>query len=218
MARRPVIAIPARFSAHASALRFRAEVNAYQLIQAVYDAGGEPVSIHPQLPADDDEVRSRLHFADGVLLPGGGDLAARWAGQEAHASQYDVDEVQDAFDLAVARVALEDRMPLLAICRGLQVVNVARGGDLIQDLPTAHRSVHVVGDRTVSCYHHQGVGRPGKGLRATAWAADGTIEELVLDDHEGWFRGVQWHPEDTADTDPGLFEELIRAARSPRSW
>ena len=221
MARRPVVAIPARFSAHASALRFRAEVTAYKLIQAVYDAGGEPVSIHPQLPADDDEVRSRVRFADAVLLPGGGDLAAHWAGQQPHTSQYDVDDVQDAFDLALARVALEDRMPLLAICRGLQVVNVARGGDLIQDLPAAHRSVHVVGDLTVSCFHHQGVGRQGKGLRATAYAADGTIEALTLDDHDGWFRGVQWHPEDTAGTDPAqaaLFAELIRAARSPRSW
>src|SRR5262249_19242572 len=156
-----------------------------------------------------------------VLLPGGGDLAAHWSGQEAHDSQYDVDEVQDAFDLALARVALEDRMPLLAVCRGLQVVNVARGGDLIQDLPTAHRRVHIVGELTVSCYHPQGIGRPGKGLRPIAYASDGTIEELALDDHEGWFRGVQWHPEDTADTDPAqaaLFEGLIRAARSPRSW
>jgi putative glutamine amidotransferase len=218
---RPVIAIPARFSASASALRFRAEVSAHKLVQAVYDAGGEPVTIHPRLPADDDEVRERLRFADGVLLPGGGDLAAHWAGQPPHAAQYDVDEVQDAFDLAVARVAVEDRIPLLAICRGLQVVNVARGGDLIQDLPAAHRSVHLVGELTVSCYHHQGIGRPGKGLRATAYAADGTIEALTLDDHDGWFRGVQWHPEDTADTDPAqaaLFEGLIRAARSPRSW
>ncbi|MCU7727949.1 type 1 glutamine amidotransferase [Actinoplanes sp. KI2] len=226
-ARRPLIAIPARFSAHASALRFRAEVNAHKLVRAVYDAGGEPVTVHPRLPADDDEVRERLRFAGGVLLPGGGDLAAHWAGQQPHPGQYDVDEEQDAFDLAVARVALAGRIPLLAICRGLQVVNVARGGDLIQDLPAAHRMVHVVGELTVSCHHHQGIGRPGKGLRATAYAADGTIEALALDDalppdeRGGWFRGVQWHPEDTADTDPAqaaLFEELIRAARSPRSW
>lgn len=221
MADRPLIVIPARFSASAAALRFRADVNAYKLIDAVYQAGGEPLTLHPTRPVDDAEVRERIHFADGVLLPGGGDLAARWAGQEEHDSQYDVDEVQDAFDLALARVALEDRLPLLAICRGLQVVNVARGGDLIQDLPAAHRSVHVVGGRTVSCYHHQGIGRPGKGLRPIAYAEDGTIEELALDEHDGWFRGVQWHPEDTADTDPAqaaLFEGLIRAARSPRSW
>src|SRR5690348_8738234 len=101
MARRPLIAIPARFSASASALRFRAEVNAHKLIRAVYDAGGEPLTVHPSLPADDEEVRSRINFADGVLLPGGGDLAAHWAGQQKHVSQYDVDEVQDAFDLAV---------------------------------------------------------------------------------------------------------------------
>ena len=221
MSARPLIAIPARLSERASALRFRAEVNAYKLMEAVFEAGGEPMSVHPTRPVGDDEVRDRLHFADGVLLPGGGDLAARWAGQDTHASEYDVDEVQDAFDLAVARVAVEDRIPLLAICRGLQVVNVARGGDLIQDLPAAHRSVHAVGELTVSCYHHQGIGRPGKGLRATAYAADGTIEALTLDDHDGWFRGVQWHPEDTAGTDPAqaaLFEGLIRAARSPRSW
>ncbi|MFI5890018.1 gamma-glutamyl-gamma-aminobutyrate hydrolase family protein [Actinoplanes sp. NPDC051513] len=226
MARRPLIVIPARFSASASALRFRADVNAYKLIEAVHQAGGEPITLHPTRPADDDEVRTRIHFADGVLLPGGGDLDARWSGQQAHHSQSDVDDVQDAFDLALARVALEDRIPLLAICRGLQVVNVARGGDLIQDLPAAHRRVHIVGELTVSCYHHQGIGRPGKGLRAIAYADDGTIEELALDEHEGWFRGVQWHPEDTADTDPGqaaLFEGLVRAAltrtgRSPRSW
>jgi putative glutamine amidotransferase len=169
-------------------------------------------------------------MADGVLLPGGGDLAARWSGQPAHASEYDVDEVQDAFDLALARAALDGGLPLLAICRGLQVVNVARGGDLVQDLGESHRHVvHTIDVPEgsplpvldVSCYHHQGIGRLGKGLRPAAYARDGTIEALTLDDHPGWFLGVQWHPEDTADTDPGqaaLFARLIRAARSPRSW
>jgi putative glutamine amidotransferase len=223
--RRPLIVIPARFSASASALRFRAEVAAAKLVQSVHDAGGEPLVVHPDMPFD----RDRFWMADGILLPGGGDLAAHWAGQEAHQSQYDVDETQDAFDLALARHAIEDRIPLLAICRGCQVVNVARGGDLVQDLAGHRHVVHtveVLDDTplrplsggpalTVSCYHHQGVGRLGKDLRAAAYAADGTIEAVTLDGHDGWYLGVQWHPEDTADTDPrqaALFRAFVEAA------
>ena len=241
---RPTILIPARFSAHASAIRYRADVTATKLAQAVYDAGGEPLTMHPEVPAgcSDDEldalVRSRLCIADAVVLPGGGDLAAHWSGQDSHDTQYDVDEEQDAFDLAVARVAIEDRIPLLAICRGVQVVNVARGGTLVQDLGETiggdHRHlVHTVrlepgsplselaaGETlTISCYHHQGIARLGASLRATAYAADGTIESVALDDHDGWHLGVQWHPEDTADSDPlqaRIFRSLVEAARARR--
>ena len=118
--RRPLIAIPARFSPNATALRFEAEVTARALIEAVFAAGGEPVVVHPYAPdleIDVDAARERIWFADGVLLPGGGDVAARWSGQQPHPTQYGVDEEQDAFDLAVARVALSDHLPLLAICR-----------------------------------------------------------------------------------------------------
>ncbi len=236
---RPLVVIPARFSASASALRYRAEVSAEKLIQAVHDAGAEPLVLHPEVPdgieADDLDalVRDRIWMADGVLLPGGGDLAAHWAGQQSHDSQYDVDETQDAFDLALARVAIEDRIPLLAICRGTQVVNVARGGDLVQDLTETlgadHRHlVHTIdvlegsplrqvvpGDQmTISCYHHQGLGDLGLGLRASAYAQDGTIEAVALDGHDGWYLGVQWHPEDTAATDvqqAGVFQAFVRA-------
>lgn len=239
--RRPVILIPARFSLSASALRYRADVAATKLVQAVYDAGGEPLVLHPVVPPGltapelDVAVRERIARADGVLLPGGGDLAAHWAGQQPHATQYDVDEEQDAFDLALARVALEDGVPLLAICRGTQVVNVARGGTLVQDMTETlgadHR--HVVHDIkvlddarlrtilgaeliTISCYHHQGIGALGRGLRAAAHADDGTIEAVALEGHAGWFVGVQWHPEDTADTDPrqaALFRAHVEASR-----
>lgn len=237
---RPLIAIPARLSASAAALRYRAEVSASKLVQAVYDAGGEPLVVHPEVPDGLDKagldalVRQRLWLADGVLLPGGGDLAAHWSGQESHETLYDVDETQDAFDLAVARVALEDHLPLLAICRGNQVVNVARGGDLVQDLAESlgydHRhlvhTIKVTDDSPlhkvvpghqmeISCYHHQGLGRLGKGLAPSAYAADGTIEAVALEDHSGWYLGVQWHPEDTAASDPqqaGIFSALVAAA------
>jgi putative glutamine amidotransferase len=103
---RPLIAIPARFSSSAAALRFEAEVAARKLVEAVYAAGGEPLLVHPSAPGgavSDAEVARRLAFADGVLLPGGGDLNPVYYGGVQHESLYDMDLEQDAFDLAVAR-------------------------------------------------------------------------------------------------------------------
>jgi putative glutamine amidotransferase len=233
--RRPLIAIPARFSEHATALRYRAEVMARALSEAVYAAGGEPVVIHPVAPEariDVDAARERLWFADGVLMPGGGDVAARWSGQQPHPSQYGVDEEQDAFDIAVVKVALADRLPLLAVCRGTQIVNVALGGDLVQDMADTtgnHRNLlhaldvdensplgEIVGRRTtISCSHHQCIATLGAGLVSAAYAADGVIEAVTLQGHEGWYLGVQWHPEDSAATDPvqaAVFEHFTTAA------
>lgn len=242
MSRRPLVAIPARFSASASALRYRAVVTARALSEAVYRAGGEPLTVHPWAPqghADVDEVGSRLAFADAVLLPGGGDLhPGRYGEQVAHKDVYDLDAEQDAFDMAVAAWCLRAGVPLLAICRGLQVVNVARGGTLVQHMASPHR--HVVHDIavdpasrlaaavgpqvTASCFHHQEVARLGEGLIAVARAEDGTIEAVEQAGRaedasgagdDGWFVGVQWHPEDTAATDPAqlaVFAGLVSAA------
>ncbi|KUN57822.1 peptidase C26 [Streptomyces canus] len=227
---RPLIAVPARISATASALRFAAEANARMLIEAVWRAGGEPVSIHPA----DTETATRLARFDGLLLPGGGDLAPhRYGAADTHDTVYDVDGLQDTFDLDAARAALDLGLPLLAICRGLQVVNVALGGTLEQDMggpESDHRHrvhpVTVKPDSTlnsavgaekadVSCYHHQRVDRLGAGLTITATAADGTVEGVELPCSRGWFTAVQWHPEDTAHADPvqqALFEALVRSA------
>ncbi|MFJ4204932.1 gamma-glutamyl-gamma-aminobutyrate hydrolase family protein [Streptomyces sviceus] len=234
---RPLIAIPARFSATTSALRYAAEVNARALIEAVWRAGGEPASIHPADPACDD-VAARLARFDGVLLPGGGDLAPhRYGAVDTHDSVYDVDDLQDTFDLEVARRTLDLGLPLLAVCRGMQVVNVALGGTLEQDMGGPEREhrhvVHPVAIRRgtlleqatgvekteASCYHHQRVDRPGAGLAVTARAADGTVEGLELPGVHGWFTAVQWHPEDTAHEDAAqqsLFDTLVRAARDRR--
>ncbi|WP_060890244.1 gamma-glutamyl-gamma-aminobutyrate hydrolase family protein [Streptomyces europaeiscabiei] len=231
---RPLIAIPARFSATTSALRYAAEVNARALIEAVWRAGGEPASIHPAAGG----AAARLARFDGVLLPGGGDLAPyRYGAADTHDSVYDVDEAQDAFDLEVARAALRSGIPLLAVCRGLQVVNVALGGILEQDMGGPEREhrhlVHPVALRRgtvleratgaqkveASCYHHQRVDRLGEGLEITARAADGTAEGLELRGAPGWFTAVQWHPEDTAHEDPvqqALFDALVRAAGDRR--
>jgi len=224
---RPLIAVPGRFSASASALRYGAVVNARKLLAAVHRAGGEPLTV---LPAGGD-VDERLRWADGLLLPGGGDLdPARYGQQPASAEIYDVDVEQDAFDLAAAGWAAEHGVPVLAICRGLHVVNVARGGDLEQHMDVPHRHVtqpvHAThpalagvlgpGEVVISCYHHQRVARLAPGLRPAAMAADGTVEAAVEAEPAGWFVGVQWHPEDTAETDPaqqGLFTAFVAAAR-----
>jgi putative glutamine amidotransferase len=220
--RRPLIAIPARFSASASALRYRAEVVAAAVMECVYAAGGEPLAVHPGPEGDSDEaIAARLHWADGVLLPGGGDLSPHWSGQAPHPSLYDVDVRQDAFDLGVARVVLAGDLPLLAVCRGLHAVNVVLGGDLVQDMGETnhfHRRHEVTLDGRrldVSCYHHQCVGRLGEGLRAVGHAADGVIEAVDLPGRAAWFFGTQWHPEDTGQADPGLFEALVSAAVRP---
>jgi putative glutamine amidotransferase len=241
---RPLIAIPARFTDRATALRFRGEVLPRTLLEAVFNAGGEPLVVHPYAPdgaASQADVAERLMFADGVVLPGGGDLSPTWTASSWHETHYGVDVEQDGFDLAVARWAVEAGIPLLAICRGLQVLNVALGGTLHADMndPPLGRSDHVgrvhpvsvapgsglssvVGlEATVSCYHHQCVNAIAPRLRATAIGPDGTIEALepVFGDVDAWTLAVQWHPEDTADVDPTqlhIFTSFIGAARGGR--
>ena len=188
--------IPARFSESASALRYRAEVAAAKLLQAVWDAGGEPLVIHPTAPQPRiEELSDRLWMADAVLLPGGGDMSPCWYGQEPLPSLYGVNEDQDAFDLVMARWAIQQKIPLLAICRGNQVVNVALGGTLVQDMSETtggrnHRQLVqdielaadsplrdvVPRDRiTISCSHHQCIDELADKLQPAAYAADGTI-------------------------------------------
>lgn len=210
---RPLVAIPGRFSASASALRYGAVVTARALSESVLRAGGEPLTVHPYGSPE------RLRFADAILLPGGGDLAPSCYGAaEWSAEVYDVDPEQDAFDLAVAEWALAHDVPLLAICRGMHVVNVALGGTLVQHMEPTHRHlVHPVKASgrvagllgqtpDVSCFHHQCVDRLGDGLVPTAHAQDGTVEAVELPGAR--FLGVQWHPEDIS-AHQALFDALV---------
>lgn len=271
MTNRPIIAIPARFSASASALRFGADVTARKLVDAVYASGGEPVVIHPVAPVGDkvpddkridpkrgfdsltqefvDEVASRVAFAAGILLPGGGDVSPVWTGDAMHETHYDVDVEQDAFDFALARVIVERGIPALAICRGMQLLNVALGGTLHFDMGDelgvdAHRhrveAVEVDADSRLagvlgapqvqaSCYHHQCLKDVAPGWRVVARSSDGVTEAVELVDGGGArtsetshvdpgasIVAVQWHPEDTYDTDPQqavLFADLVERAR-----
>jgi putative glutamine amidotransferase len=244
----PLIAVPGRLSRSASALRYEAVVNARALLEAVVRAGGEPLTVTPRSlladPLSDPaaaaaEVGESLRWADGVLLPGGGDLdPGTYRQSVASGEVYDVDRLQDAFDLAVARWALDAGVALLAVCRGLQVVNVAAGGTLDQHMASPHRhrrhrveldAGSAVGSAvgsaagalgpsvSVSCYHHQRIERLGAGLRVVGRADDGTPEAVERPGSAGWFLGIQWHPEDDAATDPSqqaVFDALVAAARS----
>jgi putative glutamine amidotransferase len=205
-------------------------------VRAVEAAGGVPIIIPPagELHAD-----TLLACMDGLLLPGGPDIDPSTYGAEEHPRLGPFDPDVDRFELELVRHADERELPMLAICRGAQALNVARGGTLIQHLPdlgrglnhrqtepgtqTTHtvdvegdsRLAEVVGAGTldVNTFHHQGIERLGRDLRAVAFAPDGTVEALEAEDRD-FCLGVQWHAETLIDREPqiALFCALVEAA------
>jgi gamma-glutamyl-gamma-aminobutyrate hydrolase PuuD len=196
---------------------------------AVADAGGEPVLL--PTGAVSAEVVTRL---DGLVVAGGADVDPARYGQAAGPHTTVVRPERDESELAVLQAALDRDLPLLAVCRGMQLLNVALGGSLLQHVPTVpgtgchqpgpgryqHREVttapgtelrRLLGPTaTGDCHHHQALDRIGRGLTATAWAEDGLVEGVELAGHR-FCVGVQWHPE--AGTDDRLFAALVEAAR-----
>jgi putative glutamine amidotransferase len=203
-------------------------------VEAVERAGGRPLLV----PPSEDGVEETLDALDAVVFSGGADVAPAAYGADPHPETDTPQERRDAAELALLRAALERDMPTLAICRGFQLMNVARGGDLVQHLPEAlghedHRQVpgtfsehsvavkegsrlaSIVGESpAVTSHHHQSVGRLGEGLVETAWAEDGTIEGAE-DPTRRFALGVQWHPE--AGQDDALFAKLVAEARRYRA-
>ncbi|MBV9002426.1 MAG: gamma-glutamyl-gamma-aminobutyrate hydrolase family protein [Solirubrobacterales bacterium] len=202
--------------------------------EAIERAGGVPVIVPLLRP---DAIASLLDRVDGLCLPGGPDLQPSTYGQEPHPELGPTEPRVDAAELALVRAADRRGLPILGICRGMQLLNVARGGTLHQHLPdvvgsalqhrqpehgsvTTHRIETAPQSRLratlggpaleVNSFHHQGVCTLGENLTATAWAADGTIE-AVEDPRERMVFGVQWHAEGLQGHGP-LFEALIAAA------
>jgi putative glutamine amidotransferase len=233
--RRPVIGISAYCEQASWGLwDLPAVVLPRNYVDQVVAAGGIPVLL-PPLPAVDDVV-SRL---DGLIISGGPDVEPAHYGEQPGPNTTVVRPERDAAELALFRRAIAAGLPVLGICRGMQLMNVALGGSLIQHLPDvvghhghsptpgqmgthevkvagSGRLVGILGERcvVVPTHHHQGVGELGSGLTATAWADDGTVEAIELEQPEGsghpFTMAVQWHPE--AGTDPSLFRALIAAA------
>ncbi|WP_083441915.1 gamma-glutamyl-gamma-aminobutyrate hydrolase family protein [Nitriliruptor alkaliphilus] len=231
--RRPLIAVAGLYASQASCLRFEAVVAARRLLDAVQRAGGDPVVLYP---VPDGYPIEQLARFDGVLLPGGADVdPSSYGSTSRHVALDGGDPAQDAADCSVALAALDLGRPLLAVCRGTQILNVALGGTLVQHLePDAvghrdgrhevilrERSVvaRTMGTRTptVSSYHHQAIARLGADLVVTGRAPDGVIE--AIEHTRGDVIGVQWHPEDDADEAPAqqaLFDWLVAASRRTR--
>jgi gamma-glutamyl-gamma-aminobutyrate hydrolase PuuD len=200
-------------------------------VEAIERAGGRAVLI----PPSDDGVEETLDAVSGLVFSGGSDLDPELYDQEAHDQTLGVQPWRDRAELALLTGALDRDMPVLAVCRGSQVLNVARGGDLVQHLPDVvgdekhkhqpgtfsdhdvtleqgTRLAELLGEHApVKSHHHQGFGRVGKGLRVAAHAEDGTIEAVEDPDRRFAF-GVLWHPE--AGEDARLFEELVRQAEA----
>ena len=203
-------------------------------VDAIERAGGRAVVVPPA----EEDVEQTLDALDGIVFSGGADVDPAAYGARAHPETDAPQTRRDAGEMALLRAALERDMPTLAICRGFQLLNVVRGGDLVQHLPEKvgsndHKQVpgqfatHPVeikeGSRLaglvgatpdVTSHHHQAPGRVGDGLVETAWAADGTLE-AVEDPSLRFAVGVQWHPE--AGDDAALFEALVEQAREYRA-
>jgi len=202
-------------------------------VRAVEAAGGRALLVPPSM----DGIEETLDALDGLLFSGGSDLDPELYGQETHAETANVVPERDRAEIALLQAALERDMPVLAVCRGSQVLNVARGGDLVQHLPdvvgdekhkhtpgvfadhdvalvSGTRVQQILGDHApVKSHHHQGYGQLGEGLREAARADDGTIEALE-DPSRRFALGVLWHPE--AGDDLALIEALVEEARAYR--
>jgi putative glutamine amidotransferase len=198
-------------------------------VRAVEHAGGRPIV----LPPVEDGIDETLDAVHGVIFSGGGDLDPELYGAEPHTETDEPKPWRDEPEIALLQAALERDMPVLAICRGSQLLNVARGGDLVQHLPELvghERHKHLpgaysdhdvrvepesrlgslLGEHTpVKSHHHQGMGKIGDGLREVAWADDGLVEGLE-DPHKRFALGVLWHPEEGEDF--ALFRGLVEEA------
>ncbi len=202
--------------------------------QGVTAAGGVAMLLPPQ-PVDSGIAERVLDGLDGLLITGGNDVDPAVYGQTPHPATDRPGAQRDAWEFALLKAALRRQLPVLGVCRGAQVLNVALGGTLHQHLPdvighSGHRAgnavftslpVHTVsGTRLAAlvgesvdarCYHHQAVAELGEGLVVSAWDADGVIEALELPGH-CFVLAVQWHPEETLD-DLRLFSAIVEAAR-----
>ncbi|MGP9694161.1 gamma-glutamyl-gamma-aminobutyrate hydrolase family protein [Brachybacterium sp. AOP25-B2-12] len=237
VAARPVIGVTTYLERATSGVwDTRAAFLQHVYLDAVLEAGGIPVLLPPQ-PCADDQARTVLGRLDGLVIAGGADVDPALYGQRAHPRTGAPRTDRDAWEEALLRVALDDGTPVLGICRGAQVLDVALGGGLVQHLPDVvgddryqpspgrfgtvdvaivpgSRLARILGPGPVAVpvHHHQAIGGLGAGLHVTGRCADGTVQAVELDDHP-FCLAVQWHPEEQTE-DRRLLAALVDAARA----
>ena len=233
----PLILIVGRRSAEATGVRAEAFASGQRYSTAVERAGGIPLMMPPIPELLDHRLDQLLARVDGVVFHGGGDIDPRHYGQTATAEQlYGIVAEHDEVEIAVMLAAIQNDLAVLGLCRGLQVLNVALGGTLTQDIgtqdhwmkfhsvtldPTSRLATAFDSTSPTNCHsvHHQSIDTLGSGLSVVGRAADGMLEAVELDDAR-WVVATQWHPEDNADQDPQqqrVFDELVRVAAHARS-
>ena len=239
----PVIGITGRTDQSARPPNISLFALSQAYIQAVKLGGGAPVIIPPHL--EETQLHTVFEHIDGLLLSGGGDVSPALFGEKDSGLLWSVDEWRDRAEIALAQWALTEELPLLAICRGAQVLNISAGGTLIQDISTqvpnalthstvagrpkssvAHtieveagtRLATLVGDGQlgVNSAHHQAVKDVGKGLVITARAPDGIVEGLELPTHP-FCVGVQWHPEAMIESHPVMRQLLAGLVQAAKA-
>jgi putative glutamine amidotransferase len=210
----------------------RASILSHSYMEAVQRAGGAAIMLPPDPNADHDQL---LAVVDGLILAGGRDIDPATYGAERDETTDEPHTLRDAFEIALAKRAMERDIPLLGVCRGMQLMNIARGGTLVQDLPAhlGHRrtigtfdgndhpvrlapgslAARAAGEErhgTLS-HHHQGIEQVGDGLAVSGWSDDDELPEALEDPELRFALGVQWHPE--ADPDSPVIAALVEAAR-----
>ena len=202
-------------------------------LEGVTRAGGIAVILPPQ-QIDCEDARNLLAGLDGLIVTGGRDVEASRYGHEPHEKAEKPDRLRDLLEDELITAAIQMKLPFLGICRGAQMLNVNRGGTLIQHLPDvvgdnrylqgggnfAHMQMSVREGSILSAifgeqvdnaalYHHQAIDEPGEGLRVVAYSPDGIVQAVEVEGHP-FGVAVQWHPEQTLD-DPRLFDAFIAA-------
>ncbi|MEO8622525.1 MAG: gamma-glutamyl-gamma-aminobutyrate hydrolase family protein [bacterium] len=232
MTRLPAVAVTATTESIRGVLRVRANAS---YTDSLHSARLRPFILPVLTAADADAM---LDGMDGLVLTGGEDIDPGHYGATAHPALGDVHAGRDSFEIALTRSAMARRLPTLAICRGIQIANVALGGTLVQDIPSEWpgaiehegqwpRDLRVHGvqvdarsrlaqalgtaELTVNSFHHQAVGTPAPGLSAVAHSSDGVIEGAEWPTGDWWMLGVQWHPEELTSTTDSWDRNLFAA-------
>jgi putative glutamine amidotransferase len=234
----PLILLPGKLTTDAKGVRGDSFSTGRLYSQAIAHAGGVALQVPPVAQSVESAIELVSRF-DGVIIQGGGDIDPSLYGQKQISSKiYGISAEHDALELAIVRAAVDQNKPVLAICRGMQILNVALGGTLHQDLGevledgeahwnTYHEIVLTADSRVARAmkttspkrshsFHHQALDRVAKDLIVTGRATDNTVEAV---EHASakWIVGVQWHPEDDAKTEPdqqNLFDGFIDAIRN----